>query len=84
MLSNNLLDYSVVKEPTGFRYTPCGGRIHQQCMVSDAGGLCRGAAGHPLLDDPISQCADTPMCLMVENTGLEPVTSGLQSRRSPN
>ncbi len=52
-------------------HPPLGGGSNQQCVVGNI------VAGHPLLDDPSTRN-------MVENTGLEPVTSGLQSRRSPN
>jgi hypothetical protein len=35
-------------------------------------------------EHPIRRIRDLPCTYLVENTGLEPVTSGLQSRRSPN
>ena len=80
MLSNNLLDYSVVKEPAG----------KPPVADSTSGGyptvaIAARAVDHRLLvqSGRFHRNRDAAPW-QVENTGLEPVTSGLQSRRSPN
>ncbi len=70
--AKKLLDYSVVKEPAGVRQRRIQPAVDSQRGWPSTSGLIR---------TPI-----VPSCFaeLVENTGLEPVTSGLQSRRSPN
>ena len=45
---------------------------------------CRVTRAGPTSSNQPAALADSSGREQVENTGLEPVTSGLQSRRSPN
>ena len=55
-------------------------RLAQSCCVLPFASASRASADSP----PLGRQAVTPEGKLVENTGLEPVTSWLQTRRSPS